>query len=104
MLRNIVRTAYNCRSTGAGVMQATINYVARGQGRMRYFANDSTRDTVVLAPETMAIREARADGASLDREGFALVPHHSAVTDFADAAEVARIHPDEIAALVKEVS
>jgi len=85
-------------------MQAMINYVARGQGRMRYFANDSTRDTVVLAPEPMAIREARADGASLDREGFALVPHRSAVTDFADTAEVARTYPDEIAALVKRVS
>lgn len=71
---------------------------------MRYFANDSTRDTVVLAPEPMAIREARADGASLDREGFALVPHRSAVTDFADAAEVARTYADEIAALVKRAS
>src|SRR5438876_710721 len=30
------------------MMQATINYVARGQDRMRYFANDSTRDTGVL--------------------------------------------------------
>ena len=85
-------------------MQAMINYVARGQGRMRYFANDSSRDTVVLAPEPMVIREARTDGTSLDREGFALVPHRSAVTDFADAAEVARLHPAEIAALVKQVS
>jgi hypothetical protein len=86
------------------MMQVAINYVARGQGRMRYFANDSGRDTVVLAPEPMTIRDARADGASLDREGFALVPHRSAVADFADAAEVARIHPDEIAALVKQAS
>jgi len=85
-------------------MQAMINYVARGQGRMRYFANDSSRDTVVLAPEPMAIREASGDGTSLDREGFALVPHRSAVTDFTDAAEVAQVHPAEIAALVKQVS
>ncbi len=85
-------------------MQATINYVARGQERMRYFANDSTRDTVVLAPEEMVISESRALGTSLDREGFALVPHRSAVADFADAAEVARLHPAEIAALVKQVT
>lgn len=85
-------------------MQATINYVARGRQRMRYFANDSSRDTVILAPETMTISESRNLDATLDREGFALVPHISAVADFSDAAEVARVHPDEIAALVKEVT
>jgi hypothetical protein len=85
-------------------MQAMINYVARGQGRMRYFANDSTRDTVELGPEEMVIRESRTEGTSLDREGFTLVPHRSAVTDFANAAEVAEIHPAEIASLVKQVT
>jgi len=85
-------------------MQATINYVARRQGRMRYFANDSSRDTVVLAPEVMALSESRGSGTTLDREGFALVPHRSAVTDFTDSAEVARLHPDEIAALIRDVS
>ncbi|HSI18952.1 MAG TPA: CmcJ/NvfI family oxidoreductase [Sphingomonas sp.] len=85
-------------------MQATINYVARGQGRMRYFANDSSRDTVVIAPEAMAICESRALATSLDREGFALVSHHSVVTDFADAAEVAQVHSDEIAALVRDIT
>ena len=85
-------------------MQAMINYVARGQGRMRYFANDSSRDTVILAPEEMAITESRASGATLDREGFALVSHRSAVTDFTDAAEVARRHPDEIVELIRDIS
>lgn len=82
-------------------MQAMINYVARGHGRMRYFANDSSRDTVVIAPEPMTITESRTLGTSLDREGFALVPHSSTVADFADAAAVAAVHPDEIAALVQ---
>jgi hypothetical protein len=85
-------------------MQAMINYVAREQGRMRYFANDSSRDTVVLAPMPMTISEARALGPSLDREGFALVPHRSKVADFADAAEVAQIHPDEIVSLVCDIT
>ena len=85
-------------------MRATINYIARGHGRMRYFANDSSRDTVVLAPEEMMISESRESGATLDREGFALFPHRSAVTDFTDAAEVARRHPDEIAALIRDIS
>jgi hypothetical protein len=85
-------------------MQATINYVARGQGRMRYFANDSSRDTVVIAPEAMAISEARVLETSLDREGFALVSHRSAVSDFTDADDVARRHPDEIAMLVRDIT
>jgi hypothetical protein len=85
-------------------MQAAINYVARGPGRMRYFANDSSRDTVVLDPRTMEIRDARAIGTTLDGEGFALVPHHSAVTDFADASEVAQVHPREIVELLRRAT
>ena len=85
-------------------MQVGINYVARSTERMRYFANDSSRDTVILDPRPMAIRNAREIGATLDGEGFALVPHRSVVTDFADAAEVKRVHPEEIAELVRRVS
>ncbi|UVO50634.1 hypothetical protein M0208_08930 [Sphingomonas sp. SUN019] len=85
-------------------MQAMINYVARGHERMRYFANDSSRDTVVIAPEPMPIAESRTSGTSLDCEGFALMPHRSAVADFADAAAVAAVHPEEIAALVQQVT
>lgn len=85
-------------------MQAVINYVAREQGRMRYFANDSSRDTVVLAPMPMTISESRGSQTSLDGEGFALVPHRSAVADFADAAEVAQIHPGEIGKLVRDIT
>jgi len=82
-------------------MQAAINYVARGPGRMRFFANDSSRDTVVLDPRTMEIRDARAAATTLDREGFVLVPHRSAVADFADASEVAQLHPREIIGLIE---
>ena len=85
-------------------MRVGINYVARSTERMRYFANDSSRDTVVLDPRPMAIRNAREIGATLDGEGFALVPHRSVVADFADAAEVKRVHPEEIAELVRHVS
>jgi hypothetical protein len=85
-------------------MQVGINYVARSEERMRYFANDSSRDTVVIDPRPMAIRDARQLATTLDSEGFALVPHRSMVTDFADAAEVQRLHPAEIADLVRSVS
>ena len=85
-------------------MQVGINYVARSTERMRYFANDSSRDTVILDPHPMAIRNAREIEATLDGEGFALVPHRSVVTDFADATEVKRVHPEEIAELVRRVA
>jgi len=85
-------------------MQVAINYVARSEERMCYFANDSSRDTVALDPRPMAIRNARELATTLDGEGFALVRHRSMVTDFADAAEVGRIHPEEIADLVRRVS
>ncbi|ATY33529.1 CmcJ/NvfI family oxidoreductase [Sphingomonas psychrotolerans] len=85
-------------------MQATINYVARSAARMAYFANDSSRDTVVLDPHVMTITDSRDSGAELDRDGFELVAHRSQVIDFADAGEVARVHPGEIVALLESVT
>lgn len=85
-------------------MQATINYVARSAARMAYFANDSSRDTVVLDPRAMPIADSRDSGARLDRDGFELVAHRSQVADFADADEVARLHPGEIVALLSNVT
>ncbi|QNA86897.1 hypothetical protein G4G27_09550 [Sphingomonas sp. So64.6b] len=81
-----------------------INYVAQTPTRMRYFANDSTRDTVVLAPRAMTITESRDQDMQLDRNGFQLVGHRSAVTDFADVDEVNRVYPDEITALLRDLT
>ncbi|WP_428334796.1 CmcJ/NvfI family oxidoreductase [Novosphingobium sp.] len=86
------------------VTRSMINYVARGGARMRYFANDSSRDTVVLDARPMDIDDAVAGQAGLDREGFALVPHRSAVVDFADSAQVADVHPQEIADLITQIT
>jgi hypothetical protein len=43
----------------------------------------------------------RARDTQLDREGFALWPHRSTVTDFTDREEVARVHPQEIVDLLR---
>lgn len=83
---------------------ATIAYAARTGFRQRYFANDHARDTVVIEPHAMPVREARGTAASLDAEGFMLVAHRSAIADFTDRAEVAAHHPAEIVALLKEHS
>jgi len=46
----------------------------------------------------------RAGGFSLDREGFCLVAHSSAVGDFYDDAEIAAAYEDEVRALVREAT
>lgn len=81
-------------------MEALINYAARSDDRMRYFANDSSRDTVLVEPRPMRIEDARDSAPRLDREGFALVEHRSAVADFADGEVVLALHRDEIARLI----
>lgn len=84
--------------TGEGV--ASIAYVARTSYRQRYYANDHARDTVVVEPHSMVLRNARDGETSLDGEGFELVAHRSEVADFTDRADVAQRHPAEIVALL----
>jgi len=92
--------------TANGTVSGTINYIARGGERPRYHANDSTRDTIVIDPQTMTIEDARRndDPPRLDREGFARVDHVSAVVDFQDAEEVARVYADEARRLLLSIS
>lgn len=83
-------------------MQATINYAARTGFRQRYFANDHSRDTVVIDGQRMEIADARGLPVSLEAEGFRLVSHASKVTNFEDRGEVAEVHSAEIADLLKQ--
>jgi hypothetical protein len=85
---------------------STVNYVAETPDRPRYHANDSSRDTIVIATTTVSIEDARhsIDPPRLDREGFALVDHVSAVSHFRDRDEVTRAHPEEIRQLLLRVS
>jgi hypothetical protein len=85
---------------------STVNYVAPTPHRPRYHANDSSRDTIVIDPQPVTIEDMRGSGdpPRLDREGFALIPHHSAVADFSDRAVVASIHPTEIRDLLLRIS
>jgi hypothetical protein len=65
--------------------RAVINYVQRGATRPYYYANDHARDHVPIAPHEMSLIDGRNASTNLDVEGFALVPHVSTATDFADA-------------------
>lgn len=80
--------------------KAVINYAARTDFRQRYYANDHSRDTVVIDGHPMSLTDARGRGTDLDREGFKIVPHESRIADFTDRAAVAAGHGAEIVALL----
>ncbi|XJJ72004.1 CmcJ/NvfI family oxidoreductase [Novosphingobium sp. BL-8A] len=81
-------------------MDVEIAYVDKCAGRMAYRANDSSRDTIVLAPEMMPIHDMRHQNADLDSVGFQIVSHVSSVTDFGSDTQVRERYPDEISALL----
>lgn len=82
-------------------MDAWIAYSGRKFARPRYYANAHERDEVEIAPVLMPVGDARLAAPTIDREGFALVEHRSAVGDFADRDEVVRVHMREIEELVQ---
>lgn len=82
-------------------MEALIAYSGRKFARPVYYANAHERDEVDIAPVAMPMHDARTAATTIDREGFQIIAHRSAVTDFADREQVARIHCREIEDLVQ---
>jgi hypothetical protein len=87
-------------------LEAELNYLAAGIERPRTYTysppDDTPRSTVVSEPHRVDIRDARAAavGATLDREGFALIRHRSAVRNFWDENEIrTRFYPEVEAAI-----
>ncbi len=80
---------------------AVINYAARTDFRPRYYANDHSRDTVLIDGQPMEITDGRTVETDLDAAGFKLVPHKSQVADFQDREAVADLHPQEIMDLLR---
>src|SRR5262245_26451548 len=93
----------------AGV-RAALNYLAPGPQRPRSYAYEPPagvpRSTIINEPHTVEIRNARRllSAPRLDAEGFALVHHPSAVTNFYDDAEVERVYYAEARNLLQEVT
>ncbi len=85
-------------------VRAKIGYSERTERRPFFYANAHEKDFVPLAPEEVEIEDARGRDCTLDREGFTLVSHTSAVDDLTDLQAVAAIHRDEIADLLKCVT
>ncbi|MXO65379.1 CmcJ/NvfI family oxidoreductase [Altericroceibacterium endophyticum] len=85
-------------------MRANIAYVKDTGERPRYYANVHEKDTVVVAPQPMELTDARGQDLSLDREGFTLIRHDSAVLDFTDAEAVQATYPAEIEQIIRQLT
>jgi hypothetical protein len=87
-------------------VQAEINYTGPMTSRPQFYANDKSLDRVALDPRVVNIKDARSqlDRPRLDREGFALIPHHTDVADFRNAEEVVRVYPAEVRQLMLELT
>jgi hypothetical protein len=87
-------------------VQAEIRYAGCMRTRPRYHANDTRRDVLAIDSRLMEIADARAGAIrpSLEREGFQLVSHRSAVTDYTDATVIATRYVEEVHELLAAVS
>lgn len=91
----------NRSGQGAASVEASLLYLVN---RPQTALDDDTKWTGRSAPHKVAIADARAlKNPSLDREGFMLVQHQSAVANFYAAAEVRRIYYFELIELLKRV-
>lgn len=90
----------------ARVVTGEVNYIGDMSERPRFYANDHSRDFLNLDPRTIRVEDVRDYGStpSLDREGFTLVPHRSAVVDFRNVQEITRTHYREIERLLLDLS
>ncbi|MBS1239438.1 MAG: hypothetical protein H6R45_144 [Proteobacteria bacterium] len=85
-------------------VRAPIGYTEETGKRPYFYANAHEKDYVPLAPVEMDITDARGMATSLDREGFVLVEHESALADLTDMAAVATTHAAEIEELLLRVT
>ena len=84
-------------------VSATINYTRPIAARLRIDVRDFSRTNMQFEPHVVQIRDARGiqQRLSLDREGFALVPHESAVAVSRDLELLGRDYHAEMIELVK---
>jgi len=98
--------AINQGAARAAVVTAEVNYIGDMSERPRFHANDHSRDFLNLDPRRIRVENVRDHGSrpSLDKEGFTLVPHRSAVANFRDPQEIMRTHYREIERLLLDLS
>ena len=87
-------------------VEGQVNYTGATTERPRYYANDHSRDVLALQECTIQVEDGRhrSQAPSLDREGFTLIKHRSAILDFRNSDAVAQLHPAEIERLIVKLS
>jgi hypothetical protein len=91
-------------------VEAVVNYVKPTPDKPRSYAfilpPGDPRANALNDPHTVRIRDMRpiAEDISLDRQGFALRSHRSAVTDFADEDELRHIYYPEVERLIAQAT
>lgn len=98
------------RDASVGSVTAQVNFIVEtGEKPVAYIYEAGERPTErdgEIQEHPVTIRDARALAATLglEREGFVLVPHRTAVEDFYDDDQVRAVYYPEIEALVKDCS
>jgi hypothetical protein len=87
-------------------VEGVISYFGGAPEKPTFHAQDHRRDNWRPDPHRVAFHDARswARPPSLDREGFALVPHRTAIKDFSDRDEVRARYGLELAELIRELT
>lgn len=92
-------------------IQSELGYLVRTADKPVYFASQGGAEAELsiaakIVPRRVDIADARelSPAPTLDKEGFALLDHVSAVTDFYDDTQIGNIYEPEIIELVKTVT
>src|ERR1700756_5868225 len=91
-------------------IEATLNYLTPTSERPRNYTFDPppgiARSNMEHEPHTVTINDVRpaATNITLDREGFAVLHHQSAVRDFWDEDQVRRIYYSEAERVIAEAT
>jgi len=97
-------------SSQGNAVEASLNYITESSEKPVYYAYEPPpgvpRQTGRFVPQPVSIRDARPvlGELSLDRQGFELVRHDTAVTDFYDRDEVQRVYYPEVDRLLKQAT
>ncbi len=98
------------RRAATGFVEARLRYLASAEEATVYVASVGGGDTSryqgnhVMQPVRIRDGRARAESPTLDREGFLLMAHASAVRDFYADGEIAAVYEPEVKALVRRAT
>jgi len=87
-------------------VEATLNFAHPDSETRLLDETDRSKSVRRFDPKTVRIHDARPveRSFSIDSNGFTLVKHRTAVKNFSDAGEVARVYVPEVERLIKDLT